>query len=193
MKNRYPYKSIQWVKNLEPELSLQKNDLLIIYTHEWGGRLLSKLKKLQTKGVKIIIWFDSSRKDIATPYLKEGFDGYIPHDVAEEQLIKAIDSIENDDYYIHTDLVNILYLEFLRKIRHLEPLDQMTSKVTLTNREWDVLKQMTEGFSNEAIAQNLRITINTVKNHVSAILKKLQVPSRNAAIVKAIQYNLVVK
>ncbi|WP_171005629.1 LuxR C-terminal-related transcriptional regulator [Bacillus sp. E(2018)] len=108
-------------------------------------------------------------------------------------MISAIEGIESEDYYIHKDLVNILYSEYLKKIRQPHPLNDKESSIQLTKREWDILLQMTEGFSNDIIAQNLDIKVNTAKNHVSNILRKLQVTNRNAAVVKAIQFKWVVK
>ena len=52
----------------------------------------------------------------------------------------------------------------------------------LTDREWEVLELMRQGASTEEIASRLFISPVTVRTHVSAILRKLQVPTREAAI-----------
>lgn len=57
----------------------------------------------------------------------------------------------------------------------------------LTSREHDVLALLTRGSTNREIAMELGIGVDTVKTHVSNILRKLQVPTRSAAIVKALQ------
>jgi DNA-binding NarL/FixJ family response regulator len=69
----------------------------------------------------------------------------------KEELINAIEGIENEDYYIHRDLVNVLYSEYLKKIRHPHPLNDQDSTIQLTKREWDILLQMTEGFSSNGL------------------------------------------
>jgi DNA-binding NarL/FixJ family response regulator len=56
---------------------------------------------------------------------------------------------------------------------------------SLTERERDVLERVAMGRGNAAIAHELMISLKTVRNHVSNILTKLQVPDRSAAIVKA--------
>lgn len=61
--------------------------------------------------------------------------------------------------------------------------------MNLTNREWDVLHLMIEGFSNAEIAYRLSISKFTVKNHVSNILSKLNVSSRTEAVRVALQSN----
>jgi DNA-binding NarL/FixJ family response regulator len=61
---------------------------------------------------------------------------------------------------------------------------------SLTERERDVLERIAMGRGNAAIAHELMITLKTVRNHVSNIFTKLQVPDRSAAIVKARQAGL---
>jgi two-component system, NarL family, response regulator DegU len=190
--NEYPHKRIYCENNLDSDFCFNKHDILMIYIHTWDSSLLLHLKKLQAKEVKIIIWFNSSQKDIAVSYLKEGFHGFLPHDVGKKEIIRTIEALETNNYYIHYDLISNLYTEYL-KMRQPAPVDSIRHDIQLTNREWEILKQMTEGYSNEKISQNLFITISTVKNHVSSILKKLHVNSRNAAIVKAMKNRWVVK
>lgn len=60
----------------------------------------------------------------------------------------------------------------------------------LTRRELDVLRQLTRGQSNRAIAAELGISENTVKNHVRSILEKLQAKSRAEAVVIGLRQGL---
>ena len=60
----------------------------------------------------------------------------------------------------------------------------------LTRRELDVLRHLTIGQSNRAIADDLGISENTVKNHVRSILEKLQAKSRAEAVVTGLRQGL---
>lgn len=62
--------------------------------------------------------------------------------------------------------------------------------ISLTAREHHVLAHMARGRSNAEIAAQLGISENTVKNHVRAIMERLQAPSRTAAVVVALQTGL---
>ena len=61
----------------------------------------------------------------------------------------------------------------------------------LTKRELEVLSLITEGLSNQEIAERLFITIKTVKTHVSNILSKLEVSDRTQATIYAFKHELV--
>lgn len=61
----------------------------------------------------------------------------------------------------------------------------------LTNRELEVLLLLAEGLSNQEIADDLFITIKTVKTHVSNILAKLEVSDRTQATIYAFKHHLV--
>lgn len=62
---------------------------------------------------------------------------------------------------------------------------------TLTRREFEVLQLIVDGRCNKQIANELKISVKTVEIHVSKILQKLQVTSRNTAVTKAIKQGLV--
>jgi len=53
----------------------------------------------------------------------------------------------------------------------------------LSDRENEVLSLVTKGYSNKEIAQELCISVNTVKNHISNIMKKMNVKNRNQLII----------
>lgn len=61
----------------------------------------------------------------------------------------------------------------------------------LTQRETEVLRLLTKGMSNREIAENLSISIQTVKSHVSSILEKLGARDRTQAAVIALSNDLI--
>lgn len=65
------------------------------------------------------------------------------------------------------------------------------AKLGISKRELEVLKLMTTGLSNEEIAENLFISLNTVKTHCSNIYLKLEVKRRTQAVEKAKRLNLI--
>jgi two-component system, NarL family, response regulator LiaR len=78
--------------------------------------------------------------------------------------------------------------EFLFDDEQLNRVHRWRNNVTakwdkLSNREREILQMLTEGWDNKAIAEALKITINTVERHLTNIYKKLEVTSRSEAIL----------
>lgn len=69
-----------------------------------------------------------------------------------------------------------------------QPQSLITAK--LTSRELDVLRLIAHGFSNLVIADRLHLSEGTVRNHVSAILSKLDLSDRTQAAIVAIRHGL---
>ncbi len=76
-------------------------------------------------------------------------------------------------------------------MKELSENKSLQSFQSLTNRELEVLIQISNGMSNKEIGANLNITERTVKNHVSNIFKKIDVAYRTQAALFAIKNELV--
>lgn len=61
----------------------------------------------------------------------------------------------------------------------------------LTDKEYEVLKCLSLGFSNKAIAETLNNSEGAIRNHVSQIIAKLNVKDRTQAVIKAINDHLL--
>jgi ATP/maltotriose-dependent transcriptional regulator MalT len=79
----------------------------------------------------------------------------------------------------------------LKELKAPQPLQIPESSETLTAREVEVLRLVAEGASNQAIADELVVSLPTVKTHVSRILAKLDVRSRSQAAARARELNLL--
>jgi DNA-binding NarL/FixJ family response regulator len=114
--------------------------------------------------------------------LRAGASGYLLKDIDPARLPLALTGVLDGEAALPRRLVSLLIEEFReRKRRRRIPLVGRRS-VELTDREWEVLELMREGASTEEIAGRLFISPVTVRTHVSAILRKLHVPSREAAV-----------
>jgi DNA-binding NarL/FixJ family response regulator len=69
--------------------------------------------------------------------------------------------------------------------------DRLHAQLQLTNREIEVLRLLTSGRSNQEIADELCITLNTAERHVANIYRKLHVRSRTHAAAYALQHGLI--
>jgi DNA-binding NarL/FixJ family response regulator len=62
-----------------------------------------------------------------------------------------------------------------------------TAVASLSEREWEVLELMRQGWTNKEIAEALTVTVNTIKKHAQSIFTKLNVNTRAEAVAKALE------
>ncbi|MDC6711167.1 LuxR family transcriptional regulator, partial [Leclercia adecarboxylata] len=96
----------------------------------------------------------------------------------------AIEQILNGNVYLPSDIIRS-QKPTSRHSYHSEPSIPPELLQALTRKQLLVLERMTKGESNKQIAYNLDIAETTVKAHVSAILRKLNVHNRVQAILSA--------
>jgi DNA-binding NarL/FixJ family response regulator len=114
--------------------------------------------------------------------LRAGASGYLLKDIDPARLPLALRGVLEGEAALPRQLVALLIEEFReRRRRRRIPLRGRRS-AELTDREWEVLQLMRQGAQTEEIAARLFISPVTVRTHVSAILRKLHVPTREAAI-----------
>jgi DNA-binding NarL/FixJ family response regulator len=114
--------------------------------------------------------------------LRAGASGYLLKDIDPARLPLALRGVLDGEAALPRRLVALLIEEFReRKRRRRLPLVGRRS-VELTDRESEVLEAMRQGLTTYEIAARLFISPVTVRTHVSAILRKLHVPTREAAL-----------
>ncbi len=109
--------------------------------------------------------------------------GILPRDTSPEQIGAALRAVV-------AGLV-VLDAGLAVSLAPAEPADQPLLAEELTPREMDVLRLLSEGLSNRAIAHRLAISEHTVKFHVNAIMTKLGAQSRTDAVVRATRLGLI--
>lgn len=97
----------------------------------------------------------------------------------------ALTAIETDGQYIDPLISGVLHHSRLRRSGQQTPLQD------LTMREEDVLRGLCRGMTNQEIADALVVSIDTVKSHVSSLLRKLPARDRTMAVVTAFREGLV--
>jgi DNA-binding NarL/FixJ family response regulator len=114
--------------------------------------------------------------------LRAGASGYLLKDIDPIRLPLALRGVLEGEAALPRRLVALLIEEFReRKRRRRIPLVGRRG-VELTDREWEVLELMKQGQTTDEIATRLFISPVTVRTHVSAVLRKLHVTTREAAL-----------
>jgi DNA-binding NarL/FixJ family response regulator len=137
---------------------------------------------------KIIMLTSSDEESDLFEALKAGASGYLLKELPAEEIAASIRSVHGGQPIIPAQMAAQLITEFGRISRHSE---QAPPGPKLTDRELEVLRLVSRGLGNREIAQQLFISENTVKNHVSNILEKLQLHSRIEAALYAMKSRLI--
>jgi DNA-binding NarL/FixJ family response regulator len=118
--------------------------------------------------------------------LSAGASGFVLKDDPPEQLIAAVRTVAAGEAILSPTVTRRVIQQFARLHRQPPP----KSVATLTTRELDVFRLISQGLSNAEIGQELFISDTTVKTHVTRILQKLGLRDRAQAIVLAYQTGL---
>src|SRR4029453_19150290 len=114
--------------------------------------------------------------------LRAGAAGYLLKDIDRRQLPADLRGVLAGEAPLPRALVTKLIEEFRERGRRRKVLLAERPGVQLRQREWEILELLAEGLSTAEIASRLFIAEVTVRTHVSSILKKLRVPTREAAV-----------
>jgi DNA-binding NarL/FixJ family response regulator len=102
-----------------------------------------------------------------------------------ETILRTIQAVSNGDPLPESSVL----AEFRKNLRRRKP--EFAENTPLTNRELQVLRHVAMGLSNREIGKSLEISIETVKEHVQNILRKLDVNDRTQAAVWAVRRDLI--
>ncbi len=152
-----------------------------------GIEVLRRLRKANLKMPIVMLTTSGEEKDLIDS-LQKGAQGYLLKDMEPNELITALDDIVSGKTVVAPELTDVLAKVVQGEAAEAPMLHTLFS--ALTPREREILCHLAEGQSNKVIARNLGISDGTVKLHVKAILRKLDVHSRVEAAVIAVEQNL---
>lgn len=112
-----------------------------------------------------------------------GVHGYLPKDATRTELLGVLAHVAaNDEFLRHGGNPHGL---------PLDPEPELSELAALTRRELQVLMGMAEGSSNRAISEELELSNDTVKTHVTRILRKLRARDRAHAVAVAYRRGII--
>lgn len=142
--------------------------------HGQNGLLIVEQAKKEAIETKFIILTSSSRREDFVRAKALGVQGYILKDSSMEDIFYALKVVMKGKYFYDS------------QIEVVQPASKQEQvKRILTEREYEVLLKLGEGHTNAQMAEELFITENTVKKHISSILSKLELMHRTEAALFA--------
>lgn len=120
------------------------------------------------------------------PALQAGAISYLLKDVKARELVEAIRRAAKGEATLHPRVAARVIKQF-----QSGELDRSNLFTELTDRELEVLMLIARGYTNQRIAEELVLSVGTVKGHVSNVLSKLHLADRTQAAVYAWQEGIV--
>lgn len=151
-----------------------------------GIETLRKIRDMDSSAKVIILTVHDGREYLVES-LNLGANGYMLKDSDSSSLVEAIKAVNQGGSYVHPNLAGELVREISKTGNGEKAKRGLES---LTKREYEVLSLIADGLSNKEISQKLIISEKTVKNHVSSILRKLEISDRTQAAIYAYKHNV---
>lgn len=149
----------------------------------------TKRIKQQCNELKVVILTSHNDSQEVLNSLKAGANAYCSKEINPMRLTQVVSSVLDGASWFDPSISHIV-LEAAAKSQQAEN-NKPEKSYGLTVRETQILKLITEGYSNNEIANQLFVSINTTKAHVASILQKLEVDDRLQAALKALKERLV--
>ena len=179
-------KAYEIIKQLEPDVAVLDVNLPGLNGQQLTRQLV--MDKLPTKVVLLTAYDDTEQVIHA---MRVGAHAYSAKDVEPEKLINIIREVAQGYYFVgdlRMDEKGVQTWMGQRTVSTSRPYsDPGEPFYPLSSREMEVLECVTLGLSNKEIAAKLGISHQTVKNHVTAILRKLNVEDRTQAAVYSLK------
>ncbi len=155
--------------------------LLDIQLPDKGGDELIPFLLEQYPDLHILVITNFNSTMYATKMLWAGAKGFLLKTTSEPELIKAIEAVHAGEVYIEKKLAEKISEEKEQSKR------MYTGKISLTDREKEILQLIVEGKTDAEIGQHLFLGTNTVRFYRNSMLLKLDVPNTASLVAKALK------
>jgi DNA-binding NarL/FixJ family response regulator len=175
-------KAVDCVEKLEPDLLLMDLSL----PRMSGIDAIKKIKNRYPE-TRIIALTAHKNEDFFLATLQAGADGYVLKEATHKELVMAIKNVVMGESYFSPG-VSTKVIE--RYLEGKNSRNSATTWETISPREREVLKLITEGYKNKEIAEDLDISIKTVEKHRESLMKKLDLHNAAALTIYAMEKGL---
>jgi RNA polymerase sigma factor (sigma-70 family) len=136
--------------------------------------------KRELPDVKVVILGLAQNEKAILDFIEAGANGYVLKESPLSELLGVITAVNNKEMPCSPAVVASVFLR-LSQLSRENRRRQIPLQTKLTQREQEILRLVAADLGNKEIAQQLNLSLSTVKNHVHNILKKLQVHHRRGA------------
>ena len=161
---------------LKPDVIL----LDLVMPRKDGIAAIEEIKE-ENPGAHILVITSFAEDDKVFAAIKAGALGYLLKDASPDELLRAVREVHHGEPSMQPSIAHKVMRE-LQRASNLPPTED-----PLTEREVEVLRLVTQGLTNQEIAEKLFVSERTVRAHVSNILGKLHLANRTQAALYALR------
>jgi DNA-binding NarL/FixJ family response regulator len=153
-----------------------------------NGIEVAKTVQERYSATEVLVLTIHDNESYVNEMIRIGVKGYLLKDAEPREVVQAIKKVAQGETVYSSQLME----RVMERYHHMEvQFGRLQSAVAiydleLTNRELEILQSICEGLSNKEIANALFISEKTVKNHITSLLRKLEVDDRTQAAVFAV-------
>ncbi len=174
------------------EVIKNKADILILDINMPKKDGIEVLKEFSEKGFpcKVIILSSYDDLKIVKEVMKLGSKGYLTKKSAGENIIEAIEAVNNDEEYFDKHIREKIFANFTQNNPKLNK-SNFTENQFLSERETEIITLISLEYSAREISEELFISVNTVETHRKNIMKKLNTKNVIGLVKYALKNNLI--
>lgn len=173
--------AVERVATKQPDLVLMDLNMPIM-----NGIKATEAIKQRFPEVKVLILTTYGDDEWLFDAIRSGADGYLLKDIPHQKLFSAIRSTVAGETHIDPKVAHKLFNQVAQ--RTPAPDAQLLKK--LNEREIEILKLISRGYTNGDIAETIHLSEGTVRNYISALFSKLDVSDRTQAALLGLRYGL---
>jgi len=182
--------ALQQIKSLSPDVVIVDSKLPPL-----DGPDLARQIKRHVPTVSVILLSSYEDDEQLLDAIKAGAAGYLVKAASGQELANQVRKVYRGEYPINEYLLSrpAVALRILQQFQDLLQAEKEVEPLLspLSPRETEILEYIAKGNSNKEIAYTLGICNQTVKNHVTSIMRKLAANDRTHAVVLALRYGLI--
>lgn len=147
---------------------------------ELAKQLISEYKKLN-----MIFLTSNSAKMFIDAALKTGAKGFLTKECSKDELVLAIESVNNGQFFFGREIEQSLYQGYVNQLHASNEASE------LTDREVEVLRYFANGYTYQEVASELSISKKTVEAHKKALYDKLQLKNQTDLVKYALKHHII--
>ncbi len=169
--------------DLEPAKKLGLSPLLLdALTPTADLEMVSRMRKMLPQ-TRVLLVSDRVDEEFELRAIKAGARGCLPKTAQPIMLVRGLKCVEQGELWVNNRMASRLIDEFV----HIQ--DKEKDSTALTQREWQVLSLVSQGYRNKEIGSRLFVSESTIKTHLYAIYQNLQVANRLEAVLYYYRYS----